>query len=108
MRVPKQYPEQFRADAVAMCQRGDRSIMQVSVDLGVSHWTLREWVRRHKMERRSKQKPVRERAPETETLEEKAKRLEREVERLMRENEKLQQDRDILKKAAAFFAKESE
>jgi transposase-like protein len=39
---------------------------------------------------------------------EKLKRLERENERLQKENESLKMDREILKKAAAFFAKESE
>lgn len=106
MRVTK-YSEQFRADAVAMCERGDRSVRQVAVDLGLSHWTLREWVRRYQMERKSKA-PQRPGAPANESVEEKVRRLERELARLERENARLQQDREILIKAAAFFARESE
>jgi transposase-like protein len=47
-------------------------------------------------------------APKEETAEQRLSRLERENERLRRENELLRMDREILKKAAAFFAKESE
>ena len=108
MRVSK-YTDQFRADAVALCERGDRSLREVASDLGVNHWTLRDWVRQSTMERRSKSKNSAEQsAPVNETFEEKAKRLEKEVERLRKVNERLEQDREILKKAATFFAKESE
>jgi cell division protein FtsB len=47
-------------------------------------------------------------APEKESLEAKASRLERENALLKREVERLEMDREILKKAATFFAKESE
>jgi transposase len=101
------YTEEFRADAVAMCERGDRSIRKVSIDLGINHWTLRDWITRYAMAKKSR-KGAGEAVPGKESLAEKAKRLEREVDRLKRENQRLEQDREILKKAAAFFAKESE
>ena len=44
----------------------------------------------------------------SETLEEKVARLERENAQLRKKNDDLEMDRAILKKAAAFFAKESE
>jgi transposase len=57
----------------------------------------------------------RKKAPKTapqpagvEDADQKLKRLERENERLRKENDSLRMDREILKKAAAFFAKESE
>ena len=84
VRVTRQYTDQFRADAIAMCKRGARSIVRVAADLGVSHSTLCKWVRRYGMEKKSKQKPGPEAAPAQETLEEKATRLEREVQRLTR------------------------
>ena len=59
MRISK-YTDQFRADAVAMCERGDRSLREVASDLGVNHWTLRDWVRQSTMERRSKSKKAAE------------------------------------------------
>ena len=107
MRKARTYTEQFRTDAVAMCERQDRSIRQVAADLGVSHWTLRDWLRRKEVAQMAKTAPP-EPIPAKESLEQKSARLEREVERLRKQNERLQMDREILKKAAAFFAKESE
>ena len=103
------YTEEFRSDAVALCRRGDRSLMQVARDLGVNHWTLRDWYRLDEM-KRSKKKPRSSSAtpPKDETPEDKIQRLEREFVRLQRVNAQLEMDREILKKAAAFFAKESE
>jgi transposase len=108
--TPKTYTNEFRSDAVALCLRGDRSLKQVATDIGVNHWTLRDWYNREEMAKRSKKKPPSSTAsrPSNETTEEKVKRLEREMARLQKENEQLRMDREILKKAAAFFAKESE
>lgn len=108
MRGTRPYSEKFRTEAVAMCKRGDRSMTKVASDLGVNHWTMRNWVRRDAMEQKTK-KPGKEIAPEKEeSLEAKASRLERENALLKREVERLSMDREILKKAATFFAKESE
>jgi len=52
--TPKQYSSDFRADAVELCFRGDRSIRQVAADLGVSRWTLRGWYRDEQMQRSKK------------------------------------------------------
>ena len=38
VRAVRQFTEQFRAGAIAMCKRGDRSIMRVARDFGVSHY----------------------------------------------------------------------
>lgn len=110
MRVKlNRYTSDFRADAVALCFRGDRSIRQVAADLGVNHWTLRGWYRDEEMKRsKKKPRPAAVPPPKRETQDEKIQRLERQVQRLQRANEQLEMDRDILKKAAAFFAKESE
>lgn len=103
------YSDDYRSDAVRMVRRGDRSIREVAADLGINHWTLRDWVRKDEMAR-SKKKAAKTgpAVPEGETAEQKLARLERENARLLRENETLRMDREILKKAAAFFAKESE
>ncbi len=77
MRGTRAYSEKFRTEAVAMCKRGDRSMMKVAADLGINHWTLRDWVRRDAMEQKSS-KPRNEAAPEKESLEAKVSRLERE------------------------------
>jgi transposase len=102
------YPEEFRAEAVALYRRTDRSIKQVAEDLGVSYLTLRHWVDQDAMKRKKHQAPRATTAPTKETVEQKLARFERENAKLQRENEQLRMDREILKKAAAFFAKESE
>ena len=103
------YTDEFRSDAVAMCHRGNRSLIEVATDLGVNHWTLRDWYRKDQlMKKRGKQATKVTPPPEPETPQETIKRLERDVARLEREKAQLQMDREILKKAAAFFAKENE
>lgn len=110
------YTHEFRTDAVELLRRTDRSLTQVARDLGVSVVTLRSWYKREEMAKSTKKKtPSRHAsvvprvpgAPEP-TAEERADRLEREVQRLQKEIDSLRMDREILKKAAAFFAKESE
>lgn len=113
MRVIRSYTEQFRSDAVAMVLRGDRSVRQVSEDLGVNHWTLRDWYRADRMaKKKGKRRPFANSqvsAPEkAETPEDRIARLEKENARLQKQVDRLEEDRAILKKAAAFFAKESE
>lgn len=103
------YTNDFRADAVRMVRQGDRSLREVASDLGINHWTLRDWVRKDEMSRPKKNKKAAAvPAPEAETMEQKLARLERENARLVRKVETLEMDREILKKAAAFFARESE
>lgn len=105
------YTEEFKQDAVRLLERSGRSYTQVSGDLGVSYWTLRNWYKDLRMGKRSKKATSGKAAAAPvsgETLEEKVGRLERENALLRKENDSLQMDRAILKKAAAFFAKESE
>ena len=110
MRVPRKYTEEFKADTLKRIRRGDRIVAQIARDLGVSHWTLRGWVENDDMAKRKKKGPGKAAAvdPANESPQERLERLERENERLRRENDSLRTDREILKKAAAFFAKESE
>jgi transposase len=111
MRVTRPtYSEEFRQDAVALLKGTDRSFRQVAEDLGVSIWSLRQWYKSSEVPK----KPRKQRKAETaaqlgeESPERKLARLEREVQALRKENDSLRMDREILKKAAAFFAKESE
>jgi transposase-like protein len=112
MRTRPTYTPEFRADAVALLRRSDRTLSQVADDLGVSKYALRDWYKREEMAKKSKKrqevpgsKATQE--PQDETLKERASRLEREVAALRKENDSLRMDREILKKAAAFFAKEN-
>jgi transposase len=107
--IAKRYTEEFRSDAVNLVRRGDRSFVQVSQDLGVSVWSLRHWYNQEQMAKKPKKSPPAPGVvPASETAEQRLARLEREVAKLKKENESLRLDREILKKAAAFFAKESE
>ena len=87
------YPEEFRREAVELVRAG-RSIADVAKSLGVSQQTLRNW---------SKQIDVDAGRREGLTAEDKE-----ELTRLRRRVRVLEQEREILKKAAAFFAKENE
>jgi len=116
MRVAPRYSEQFKADAVALLAASDRSCRGVAEDLGLCEETLRDWYKKSQMakgmkKKRSPKVVAAERAldrKEPESLEAVVERQAREIAALRKENESLQMDREILKKAAAFFAKESE
>jgi transposase len=87
------YPAEFRADAVALVRSSGRPIAQVAKDLGVNHETLRHWVRGA------------ERAERPEAVAESAK--DAELARLRKEVAELKLEREILRKAAAYFARET-
>lgn len=103
----RKYTTEFRAEAVALLERDDRTIQQVADDLGVSYNTLSYWYKSARMAKKRK-KLTEAKADAAETEKQKLARLERENAALRRENESLKMDREILKKAAAFFAKENE
>jgi len=93
----RKYTDEFRQDAVKQVIGGGRSIRQVARSLEMSAGTLGNWVTKaHKGEaltKRTAGKPVTE--------------LEAEVSRLRQEVARLRIEKEILKKAAAYFAKES-
>jgi transposase-like protein len=85
----------FRADAVRLCRQGGRSIAQVATDLDLTPSALRDWVKRADTE-------AGKGPPDALVSAER-----QELQQLRRDNKRLLMERDILKKAAAFFAKES-
>jgi transposase len=93
----RQYTEDFRLAAVKQVIDGGRSIPQVARSLEMPKGTLGNWVSRvrkgENLVKRPPLKPVSE--------------LEAEVTRLRAENARLKVEKEILKKAAAYFAKES-
>jgi transposase len=111
MRVTRKvYTEEFRQDAVRLLKTTDRPFKKVAEDLGVSEFTLRQWYKQAVVPKKSRKQRKAEAAKfhGEETPEHKLARLERENVALQKENDSLRMDREILKKAAAFFAKESE
>lgn len=89
----RSYTEEFKAEAVRAATAGDRSLTQVARDLGVNASVLQTW--KHRLSAATGEGAGRR----EETLDEENRRL-------RRENASLREDREILKKAAAFFAKE--
>lgn len=85
------YTPEFRAEAVALAEQEGVTQSQVARDLGISQSLLSKWVQNAKVAALPGALTVAERE---------------EMRRLKRENAILRQERDILKKAAAFFAKE--
>lgn len=92
MARPSKYPESFRRDAVELVLSTDRPIRQIAEQLGVSHETLRAWVREARRAKDPEQVARAEQTAETAVL---RKRL---VE--------LEKENEILRKAAAYFARE--
>jgi transposase len=91
---PKTYSAEFRESAVRLANESDQSIAQTAKDLGINVNTLHTWISKYR--RPSDQdKTVRT----DQHLYDELKRLKKEVARLTEE-------RDLLKKAAAYFAKE--
>ncbi len=88
------YPPEFKAEAVRLVHGSGKSLSTLAKDLGVADQTLRNWVRQAETD-----SGVREGL----TPDERA-----ELRHLRREVRTLRQEREILKKAAAFFARESD
>ena len=85
----RSFTAEFKAEIVELCQRGDRSVGQVAKDFDLTETAVREWV-------------AGTREDGGLTSDER-----RELAELRRENRRLREDVDILKRATAFFAKET-
>ncbi|MTE17580.1 IS3 family transposase [Streptomyces sp. TRM43335] len=95
--VMKNYPPQFKADAVALYQsRPEATIRQVAADLGINPETLRNWVRAA-----GASWP---RGRRTEAPAERVTPLEAENAALRKKVRELEEEREILRKAAKYFA----
>lgn len=88
----RRYSPEFKAEAVRLVQSSDAPIGTIAQQLGIAHGMLSRWVDGAQP---SAAAPV----PEDERSE---------LVRLRRENLQLKMERDILKKATAFFARQSE
>src|ERR687895_2886828 len=91
--MPAPYPPEFRREAIELLRRSGKTVPQLAGELGVSPQSLRNWAR---------QIDVDEGRAQGLTSDERE-----ELRRLRRELRIVTEEREILKKAAAFFAKES-
>lgn len=91
--MPAAKPAEFKKRAVELARQGDKPVAEIARDLGVSESGLRRWMA---------QAEVDEGKREGLTTAEK-----QELVRLRRENRVLQTENEILKRAAAYFAKEN-
>jgi transposase len=93
----KHYSKQFKIDAVKLVTEQGFNVSEAARNLGIHHSSLRRWKRR--LESGGNQA-----FPGKGNL----SAEKQELNRLRKENKRLRMERDILKKATAFFAKESQ
>jgi len=85
------FSPEFKQEAIELMRRSGQSANRVAKDLGMNQTTLSRWKREAEA-----------RAPKGQ-----GRPASDELTQVRRDNERLRMERDILKKAAAFFAKES-
>jgi transposase len=92
-RPRRSFTPEFKADIVERCQQGDRTISQVARDFDLTETAVRAWVNQAEVDAGER---------DGQTTEER-----HELAQLRRENRRLREDVEILKRATAFFAKET-
>ena len=92
-RPRRSFTPEFKAGIVERCLAGDRSIGEVARDFDLTETAVREWVRQAEVD-----------AGQRDGLTSSERE---ELSRLRRENRRLQEDVELLKRATAFFAKET-
>lgn len=92
------YSSEFKVSAVKLALESDQSIAKTARDLGVNENTLYNWIARYSHSNKTNQNNM---ASKNEYSFEEVKRLKKEL-------ALVKQERDLLKKAAAYFAKGSQ
>jgi transposase len=91
--MPKKFPVEFRRDVVTVARRGDLSVAEVAVDFGIAEETVRRWMR---------QADIDDGIKDGLTSAEQA-----EMVQLRRDKRRLEMENEILRRAAAYFAKDA-
>ncbi|GAA2782111.1 transposase [Nonomuraea dietziae] len=92
-RPRRSFTPEFKAEIVELCGRGDRSVGQVAKDFDLTETAVRQWIRQAEVD-----------AGQREGLTSSERQ---ELEALRRENRRLREDVDVLKRATAFFVRET-
>ena len=95
-RKRRRFSAEYKAETVRLLQRSGKSIGQMALELGIGDTALRRWVAQAEIEAGRGLAGALKRSEREELVE------------LRRENQRLRMEREILKKATAFFAKQSE
>ena len=93
-RIKTKYNTEFKERAVKMVISSEKSTSQIAKDLGLNGSTLYSWINKTKLET-------------GESRDRNNEQLFNELKRLKKELAEVKEQRDILKKATAYFAKES-
>ena len=90
--MPKAFPREFRDDVVAVARKGEASIAQVAKDFGVSESCLQRWLKLADVDDGIRPGPTREEAAE--------------LRELKKRNRLLEQENEVLRRAAAYLARD--
>jgi transposase-like protein len=91
--MPKRFPPEFKADVVKVARRGDLTVNEVAADFDISPESVRRWM---------KQADIDDGLKDGLTTAEQD-----EVVKLRRANRRLEMENEILRRAAAYFAKDA-
>jgi transposase len=90
----RKYTEEFKKSSAKLAMESEESVTQIARNLGINENTLHGWIGKYY------------RKKETKAAIGQLNDSTNEIKRLQKENARLRQERDILKKAAAYFASE--
>jgi transposase len=90
--MPKPFPAEFRRDVVAVARKGEAPLSQIARDFGISESCLHRWLKIADTD-----EGIRPGTTSTESAE---------LRELRKRNKLLEQENEILRRAAAYFAKE--
>ena len=91
--MPKRFPAEFKRDVVTVARRGDLTMAEVAADFDISIESVRRWVRQCEID-----EGVRDGLTSAEQVE---------VVQLRRDKRRLEMENEILRRAAAYFAKDA-
>ena len=93
-RPRRAFTPEFKAEIVELCQRGDRTVGQIAKDFDLTETAVRAWLKQAELDAGARDDGM--------TTAERD-----ELAQLRRENRRLREDVEILKRATAFFVKET-